>query len=123
MIIETKDATPLAVDVWGDGRPVVLVHAWGLSAHMWNAQLPALLGAGLQVVTFDHRGHGRSGRSSGGYDLDTMAADVLAGIDPPHPDDVVLGRQSKGGTLVAPPAGRPRRPRPAQPVPSRPVPP
>jgi alpha-beta hydrolase superfamily lysophospholipase len=44
---------------------------------MWNAQLPALLGAGLQVVTIDQRGHGRSGRPATGYDLDTMAADVL----------------------------------------------
>ena len=64
MLIETKDCTPLAVDVWGAGRPVVLVHAWGLDAHMWNAQLPAFVGAGLQVVTIDQRGHGRSGRSS-----------------------------------------------------------
>src|SRR5215216_198178 len=81
MFIETSDSTRLAVDVWGTGRPVVLVHAWGLSSHMWNAQLPAFLDAGLQVVTFDHRGHGRSDRPAGGYDLDSMAADVITVLD------------------------------------------
>jgi pimeloyl-ACP methyl ester carboxylesterase len=101
MIIETKDSTPLTVDVWGTGRPVVLVHAWGLDAHMWNAQLPALLSAGLQVVTFDQRGHGRSGRSNGGYDLDTMAGDVLTVLDALDLDDVVLVGQSMGGAVVA----------------------
>jgi pimeloyl-ACP methyl ester carboxylesterase len=101
MRIETKDATRLAVDVWGTGRPVVLVHAWGLHAHMWNAQLPALLGAGFQVVTLDQRGHGRSDRPATGYDLDTMAADVVAVLDTLDLDDVVLVGQSMGGTVAA----------------------
>jgi non-heme chloroperoxidase len=101
MLIETKDSTRLAVDVWGQGRPIVLVHAWGLSSHMWNAQLPALLAAGFQVVTVDQRGHGRSDRSAGGYDLDTMSADVLAVLDALDLDDVVLVGQSMGGAVVA----------------------
>ena len=45
IFIERTDATCLAVDVWGTGRPVVLVHAWRLNSHMWNAQLPAPLEA------------------------------------------------------------------------------
>ncbi len=98
MFIETPDSTRLAVDVWGTGRPVVLVHAWGLDSHMWNAQLPAFLDAGLQVITFDHRGHGRSDRPAGGYDLDTMAADVIAVLDALDLHDVTLVGQSMGGT-------------------------
>jgi non-heme chloroperoxidase len=101
MLIETADRTRLAVDVWGAGRPVVLVHAWGLSGHMWNAQLLALVDAGLQVVTIDLRGHGRSDRSPAGYDLDTMAADVLAVVDQLDLRDVVLVGHSMGGTIVA----------------------
>jgi non-heme chloroperoxidase len=101
MFIETPDSTRLAVDVWGTGRPVVLVHAWGLSAHMWNAQLPAFMDAGRQVITFDHRGHGRSDRPAGGYDLDTMAADVIAVLDALDLQDVALVGQSMGGTIVA----------------------
>jgi pimeloyl-ACP methyl ester carboxylesterase len=101
MLIETPDSTRLAVDVWGTGRPVVLVHAWGLTSHMWNAQLPAFGDAGLQVITFDHRGHGRSERPAGGYDLDTMAADVIAVLDALDLRDVTLIGQSMGGTIVA----------------------
>jgi pimeloyl-ACP methyl ester carboxylesterase len=101
MLIETKDGTRLAVDVWGSGRPVVLLHAWGLAAHMWDAQLPALLGAGLQVVTIDQRGHGRSDRPTDGYDLDTMAADVITVLDALDLDDVVLVGQSMGGAVAA----------------------
>ncbi len=121
MLIETKDSTPLAVDVWGAGRPVVLVHAWGLDAHMWNAQLPALLGAGFQVVTIDQRGHGRSGRSPGGYDLDTMATDVLGVLDTLDLHDVVLVGQSMGGTVVAHAVGGLGTPRVSQVVLSAPI--
>lgn len=101
MFITTADDTRLAVDVWGAGRPVVLVHAWGLNGHMWNDQLVALTGAGFQVVTIDQRGHGRSDRPSGGYDLDTMAADVIAVLDELDLRDVVLVGQSMGGAVVA----------------------
>ena len=101
MFIETADSTRLAVDVWGTGRPVVLVHAWGLNSHMWNAQLPAFLDAGLQVITFDHRGHGRSDRPAGGYDLDTMAADAITVLDAFDLRDVALIGQSMGATVVA----------------------
>jgi pimeloyl-ACP methyl ester carboxylesterase len=101
VFIETPDGVRLAVDVWGAGSPVVLVHAWGLSGHMWNAQLPALLSAGHQVVTIDQRGHGRSDRPTVGYDLDTMAADVLGVLDALDLSGVALVGQSMGGTVVA----------------------
>jgi len=101
MFIETEDQTRLAVNVWGSGRPVVLVHAWGLNSHMWNAQIPALAKAGYQAITIDQRGHGRSDQPSGGYNLDTMAADVITVLDALDLDDVVLVGQSMGGTIVA----------------------
>ena len=101
MYIEAKDRTGLAVNVWGSGRPVVLVHAWGLNGHMWNAQIPALAKAGYQAITIDQRGHGRSDQPSGGYDIDTMAADVISVLDALDLDDVVLVGHSMGGTVAA----------------------
>jgi pimeloyl-ACP methyl ester carboxylesterase len=121
MLIETKDSTTLAVDVWGTGRPVVLLHAWGLDAHMWNAQLPALLGAGFQVVTLDQRGHGRSDRSPAGYDLDTMAADVLGVLDALDLHDAALVGQSMGGAVVAHAVGGIGTPRVSKVVLSAPI--
>jgi non-heme chloroperoxidase len=121
MFIETTDSTRLAVDVWGAGRPVVLVHAWGLNSHMWNAQLPALLDAGLQAVTIDQRGHGRSDRPTTGYELDTLAGDVLNVLDAPDLDDVVLVGQSMGGTVVAHAVGGLGSPRIAEVVLTAPI--
>jgi pimeloyl-ACP methyl ester carboxylesterase len=99
----------------------VLVHAWGLDAHMWNAQLPALLGADLQVITIDQRGHGRSGRSAGGYDLDTMAADIIGVLDTLDLHDAVLIGQSMGGALAAHAVGGLGTPRVSQVVLSAPI--
>jgi len=121
MLIQTKDTTRLAVDTWGTGRPVVLVHAWGLNSHMWNAQLPALLGAGLRVVTIDARGHGRSDRAPTGYDLDTMSADVVTVLDSLDLDDVVLVGQSMGGAVVAHAVGGLATPRVSKVVLSAPI--
>ena len=121
MFIETTDSVRLAVDVWGSGRPVVLVHAWGLNSHLWNAQLPALVEAGLQVVTIDQRGHGRSDRPTTGYELDTLSADVLGVLDALDLRDVVLIGQSMGGTVVAHAAGGLGSPRVAKVVLSAPI--
>lgn len=60
----------------GEGRPVVLIHGWPLSAAQWEAQVPALLAAGYRVVSYDRRGFGASAKPRGGYDFDTLAADL-----------------------------------------------
>lgn len=60
----------------GTGRPVVLIHGWPLSGEQWEAQVPALLAAGYRVVTYDRRGFGASAKPRGGYDFDTLAADL-----------------------------------------------
>lgn len=58
------------------GRPVVLIHGWPLSGRSWEAQVPALVGAGYRVITYDRRGFGQSSQPWSGYDYDTFAADL-----------------------------------------------
>jgi non-heme chloroperoxidase len=60
----------------GAGPPVLLVHGFPLSHTSWERQELALLEAGYRVVSYDRRGFGQSGRPSGGYDYDTLAADL-----------------------------------------------
>jgi non-heme chloroperoxidase len=79
--IETADRASLFVTEWGSGPPVVFIHAWGLRSDEWDYQVPALAAAGLRCVLYDRRGHGRSDRPAGGYDLDTMADDLAAVIE------------------------------------------
>ena len=79
---------------------MVLVHAWGLSGRMWDAQVVGLLEAGLRVVVPDRRGHGRSEVTSTGYDLDTLADDLAAVLDALDLHDAVLVGYSAGSQEV-----------------------
>ncbi len=81
----------LHYDVWGTGKPVVLVHGWPLSGRSWEPQVPALVDAGYQVITYDRRGFGWSSQPWGGYEYDTLAADL---------DKLVTSLDLHGATLV-----------------------
>jgi pimeloyl-ACP methyl ester carboxylesterase len=98
--IEATGGTALFVTDWGAGRPVVLVHAWGLNSGMWDRQVPDLVDAGHRVVTFDRRGHGRSDRPGGGYDLDTLADDLACVLDHLDLDEVTIVGHSLGAAEV-----------------------
>jgi pimeloyl-ACP methyl ester carboxylesterase len=67
-------------EVTGQGRPVVLLHGFPDSGRLWRHQVPALAGAGFQVIVPDLRGYGRSDKPDAvdAYSLMTIAGDVLA---------------------------------------------
>ncbi len=100
--IKTRDGTSLFVKDWGQGRPVILIHGWPLSADSWDPQAMALADAGYRVIAYDRRGFGRSDQPWSGYDYDTLSddlADVMAetGVT----DDAALVGFSMGGGEVA----------------------
>ncbi|UOW00836.1 alpha/beta hydrolase [Agrococcus sp. SCSIO52902] len=88
-------------DSGGDGRPVVLLHGWPLSAEAWAAQTAALTAAGHRVVAYDRRGFGRSDKPDEGYDYDTLAADLDRVLTELDLRDVALVGFSMGGGEVA----------------------
>lgn len=88
-------------DSEGDGRPVVLIHGWPLSAESWNEQTEALVAAGYRVVAYDRRGFGRSDKPETGYDYDTLAADLDDVLTELDLQDVTLVGFSMGGGEVA----------------------
>jgi pimeloyl-ACP methyl ester carboxylesterase len=83
-------------DVGGDGEPLVLVHgAWADGRH-WGRLVAEL--HGFRTVSYDRRGHGRSGGSHTGIaaDVDDLAAIVeRTGAAPAH---IVAG--SFGGSIA-----------------------
>jgi pimeloyl-ACP methyl ester carboxylesterase len=85
----------------GAGKPVVLIHGWPLSGRSWEKQTPALLEAGYRVVTYDRRGFGESSKPAGGYDYDTLAADLHALLRHLDLRDAALVGFSMGGGEVA----------------------
>jgi pimeloyl-ACP methyl ester carboxylesterase len=102
MATPTTDRVRLHVeDSGGDGRPVVLIHGWPLSAEAWKPQVPALAQAGYRVVAYDRRGFGRSGKPQGGFDYDTLSADLAGVLDDLDLRDVTLVGFSMGGGEVA----------------------
>lgn len=60
----------------GDGRPLVLLHGWAVSAYLWRHNLAALTAAGWRCHVPDLPGHGLSDAPAGKgeYTLDAFAA-------------------------------------------------
>jgi haloacetate dehalogenase len=61
----------------GEGPPVVLLHGWPQTSHMWRLITPRLAER-FTVIAPDLRGYGQSDAPDGGYDKRTMAEDVGA---------------------------------------------
>lgn len=73
------------VQIWGSGRPIVLVHGWGVDSDR-NWVLPGWvesLRASRMVVALDVRGHGLSDKpvDPQAYTYGAMSADVVAVLD------------------------------------------
>jgi len=51
--ITTRDNTKLYVKDWGQGRPVILLHGWPLSADSWDDQAMAIADAGFRITRTD----------------------------------------------------------------------
>jgi non-heme chloroperoxidase len=79
----------------------VFVSSWVLNADMWEYQVRFFRSHGYRCILPDRRGHGRSDRPPGGYDLDTRAEDLAALIDHLDLRDITLVAHSAGGGEVA----------------------
>ncbi len=94
---------PLAVERLGpDEAPaVVLAHGFGQTRHAWRRTAGALAAAGRQVILYDARGHGDSGRPAGGvYAIDDFVTDLraVAGLCAAPP--VIVGASMGGLTAL-----------------------
>ncbi|TXS22862.1 alpha/beta hydrolase [Streptomyces sp. adm13(2018)] len=101
--VTTQDGTSIFYKDWGprDAQPIVFHHGWPLSGDDWDNQMLFFLEHGYRVVAHDRRGHGRSGQSAGGHEMDTYAADVAAVTDALDLRDAVHIGHSTGGGEVA----------------------
>jgi pimeloyl-ACP methyl ester carboxylesterase len=102
LTVGTENDTPIELhyELFGAGRPVVLIHGWPLSSRAWEPQVSALVDAGYRVVTYDRRGFGQSSQPGEGYDYDTLAADLDALMQHLDLTDVTLVGFSMGGGEV-----------------------
>ncbi len=104
--ITTKDGTQIYYKDWGTGRPVVFSHGWPLSADAWEDQMVFLASHGYRTIAHDRRGHGRSGQSWSGNEMDTYADDLAELTKALDLKDAVHVGHSTGGGEVARYIGR-----------------
>jgi pimeloyl-ACP methyl ester carboxylesterase len=61
--------------IGGKGAPVVLLHGYAQTSHMWNPMMP-LLASNHTVIVPDLRGAGDSSKPESGYGKKNMAVDI-----------------------------------------------
>jgi pimeloyl-ACP methyl ester carboxylesterase len=108
--VALRDGIALHVREWAtpavaDGVPIILIHGLASNARLWDGAARALSHHGHAVVAIDLRGHGHSDKPDYGYDMASVAQDVIdvaehlqkehAGWNQP----IVIG-QSWGGNIV-----------------------
>ncbi len=97
----TRDGTELYYKDWGTGQPIVFSHGWPLSSDAWEDQMFFLAHKGYRCIAHDRRGHGRSGQTLTGNDLDTYAddlADLTEALD--LRDAIHVGHSTGGGEVA-----------------------
>lgn len=99
--LETADRTAIHYTDTGTGPVLVFTHSWGLNSGQWAQIVTRLADNGFRCVTYDRRGHGRSGAHDGEWTLDLLADDLAALLDHLDLTEVTLVGHSLGcGEIV-----------------------
>lgn len=91
---------PAAAAANDDQVGFVVVHGLASNAMLWRGLAEKLASLGHRVVALDQRGHGRSAKPDGPYDIPTLATDLAQVLgELPFGRPVAVG-QSLGGNVV-----------------------
>jgi 3-oxoadipate enol-lactonase len=96
--IKVRDIS-LYYEITGHGQPLVFIHGLGLSSREWERQV-AFFSEHYRVITFDVRGHGRSGKPSDPYSIELFAADTAELIQTLAPVPAHVVGHSMGGMIA-----------------------
>lgn len=86
--------------VGGGEAPFLLVHGLSSNCRTWEGVAARLHELGHPVAAVDLRGHGQSPKPDGGYDLATMAEDLVGVLDDVGFERAVVAGQSTGGNIA-----------------------
>src|ERR1700741_751215 len=123
LVVRTSDGVSLAVCESGSRtaeHTVVFLHGLCLNQTSWERQITYLLrryGRSVRIISYDHRGHGRSAAAPmNSYRIDQLADDlaqVLTALEGTGP--LTLVGHSMGGMTALAYLGRPVAARPVEP--------
>jgi 3-oxoadipate enol-lactonase len=97
----TSDGCAIAYTMHGtEGRPrLVLIHSLALDEHIWGGVVEKLTNR-AQVLTYDCRGHGRSGRPHMPYTAELFARDLAELMDHLKWQSAAVAGASMGGCVT-----------------------
>lgn len=84
----------------GAGRPIVLIHGWGMGARVWDTTLAALLLNRNEVVVFDQRACGLSDKDFADMTVEAHGSDVVKLVEALGLKRPVLNGWSFGGAVA-----------------------
>jgi len=95
----TVDGVTLNYQIAGQGEPLICVHGVGSYLEAWSGVVERLSDR-FRILTFDLRGHGRSSKVRGRYEIDDFVGDVLALADHAGFETFNLAGFSLGGLIA-----------------------
>jgi 3-oxoadipate enol-lactonase len=100
--VKVRDGVEIACEARGcteASLPLVLVHSLAMDHTLWDAVAAPLTGA-TTVLTYDCRGHGRSGKPEGSCRVEQFADDLADLVDHFNWRRVVVAGASMGGCVA-----------------------
>jgi 3-oxoadipate enol-lactonase len=94
-----RDGASIYYEVTGSGPSLVLCHGAGGNHAIWYQQVAALADR-YQVITWDHRGYGRSGGATGVGEPAVSSSDLEAVLDAVGAERTHVAAQSMGGWVA-----------------------
>lgn len=90
----------IAFEEHGNGKPIILLHAFPLSRQMWNQNIDSIVAANYRAITPDLRGFGGSSNFADINSMEAMAFDVAELMDSLKIEKAVIGGLSMGGYVA-----------------------
>lgn len=98
-LLDLKDGGHLYYEDVGSGRPIVLLHGWGMRHDLFREQLGGL-SARFRLIAPDLRGHGDSSHLDDGQNLQTLVDDMAELIDSLDLSRMILVGWSMGAMIA-----------------------